>query len=78
MPYPDFLTELVKAGLNVRGFAELIGMNPNSISNYGRAGEVPAHLALIVVLVAELSALGIDYRRAECGNRGRASDRRNA
>lgn len=63
MPYADFLAELVKAGLSVRAFAELIGMKPNSISNYARRGKLPTHLALIAVLVAELSAQGIDYRR---------------
>lgn len=64
MPYADFLSELVRAGLSVRAFADLIGMNPNSISNYARVGEVPTHLGLIAVLVAELSTQGIDYRRA--------------
>jgi hypothetical protein len=39
-------------------------MNPNSISNYARNGELPTHLALIAVLVAELSVHGIDYRKA--------------
>ena len=62
MSYADFLSELEKAGLSVRAFAELIGMNRNSISNYARAGELPTHLALIAVLVAELRARGIDYR----------------
>lgn len=63
MSYADFLLELEKARLSVRAFAELIGMNPNSISNYARAGELPSHLALIAVLIAELSVQGIDYRR---------------
>ena len=64
MPYADFLLELAKAGLSVRAFAELVGMNPNSISNYARSGELPTHLALIAVLVSELNAHGVDYRRA--------------
>jgi hypothetical protein len=64
MPYADFLLELEKAGLSVRAFAELVGMNPNSISNYARSGEVPTHLALIAVLIGELSSQGMDYRRA--------------
>ncbi len=63
MPYSEFLAELGKAGLSVRAFAELIGMNPNSISNYARAGELPTHLALIAVLVVGVSELGGDYRR---------------
>lgn len=64
MTYADFLTELSRAGLGVRTFAELVGMNPNSVSNYARSNEVPAHLALIAVLLAELSVQGFDYRRA--------------
>jgi transcriptional regulator with XRE-family HTH domain len=63
MLYADFLTELARAGLSVRAFADLIGMNPNSISNYARGGEVPSHLALIAALIGELGALGGDYRR---------------
>lgn len=63
MLYSEFLTELKKAGLSVRAYAGLIGMNPNSISNYARRGEVPSHHAFIAVLVAELNALRIDYRR---------------
>ena len=63
MRYADFLEELRKAGLSVRAFAELIGMNPNSISNYAGTGEVPTHLALIAVLVAGISEVGGDYRR---------------
>jgi transcriptional regulator with XRE-family HTH domain len=64
MLYTSFLSELESAGLSVRAFAELVGMNPNSISNYARNGELPTHLALIAVLVAELGSRGIDYRQA--------------
>jgi hypothetical protein len=63
MSYSHFLTELARAGLTVRAFADLIGMNPNSISNYARSGELPDHLAIIAVLVAELSVQGLDYQR---------------
>ncbi len=63
MLYADFLAELGKAGLSVRAFAELTGMNPNSISNYARNGELPKHLALIAVLIVGISELGGDYRQ---------------
>lgn len=63
MRYEEFLQELDRAGLTVRAFAELIGMNPNSISNYARDA-VPSHLALIAVLAAELRSHGVDYRLA--------------
>jgi hypothetical protein len=64
MSYPDFLLELERVGITVRGFAEMVGMKPNSISNYARASALPTHLALIAVLVAELGSNGLDYRRA--------------
>jgi hypothetical protein len=64
MSYVSFLLELERAGLSIRAFAELVGMNPNSISNYARVGELPTHLALIVVLVAELNSHGLNYRQA--------------
>ena len=44
-------------------WAELIGMNPNSISNYARTGELPTHLALIAVLIVVISEMGGDCRR---------------
>lgn len=62
MSYAQFLVELTRAGLSIRAFAGLIGMNPNSISNYARLGGVPGHLALIAVLLAEMSVQGLDYR----------------
>lgn len=62
MSYTDFLAELEKIGLTVRAFAELVGMNPNSISNYARTGRLPAHLARIAVLVVAVGEMGGDYR----------------
>jgi hypothetical protein len=62
--YGQFLSELGKAGLKVHAFAALIGMNPNSVSNYARGGEVPRHLALIAVLLAEMTTQGVPFRNA--------------
>ncbi|WP_284180168.1 XRE family transcriptional regulator [Rhabdaerophilum sp. SD176] len=64
MPYTEFLGELERAGFSVRGFAHLIGMNPNSITNYASRGDVPQHIALVAVLVAEMAACAVDYRSA--------------
>jgi len=63
MSYSDFLAELQKIGLSVRAFAELIGMNPNSLSNYASHKELPAHIALIAVLVTGLAERGGDFRQ---------------
>ncbi|WP_421915777.1 XRE family transcriptional regulator [Mesorhizobium sp.] len=62
MGYEGFLRDLARAGLSIRAFAELIGMNPNSVSNYARSGGVPDHLAIIAALVAEMGTQGLDFR----------------
>lgn len=59
--YDEFIDELGKAGLSVRGFAELLSMRPNSVSNYARRGAVPSHLAVIAALLAEMHVQGISY-----------------
>lgn len=64
MTYDDFSAELSKAGLSIRAFAELIGMNPNSVSNYASAGGVPHHLACIAALLAEMNVNDVDFEPA--------------
>ena len=59
MTYGDFIIELNRASLSIRAFAGLVGMRPNSISNYASAGEVPTHLSLIAALLSELKNHGI-------------------
>lgn len=59
MRYDTFLAELGKAELSVRALAQLIGMNPNSVSNYASNGDIPRHPAVIVVLLAELNIQGV-------------------
>jgi hypothetical protein len=63
MTYHEFLSELGKAGLSVRSFAELVGMNRNSVSNYKGSGEVPHHLAVIVVLLAEMNLNNVPFHK---------------
>lgn len=60
MTYEQFKSELKRAGISIKGFAELLLMNPTSITNYRQKHEVPRHLALIAVMLAELSAHGYD------------------
>lgn len=62
MTYDDFIAELNKAGLTVRRFADLMGMQPNSVSNNKKKGEIPIHLAIIASLLAEMARGDIDYR----------------
>ena len=61
MTYDEFIGELGKAGLSVRGFADLLSMRPNSVSNNAKRGEVPSHLAIIAALLAEMHIRGIPY-----------------
>lgn len=61
MEYAEFQRELRKAGLSVVAFAKLVGMQPNSVSNYAKFG-VPHHLAIIVALLAEMESSGVDFR----------------
>ncbi|HQV01866.1 MULTISPECIES: XRE family transcriptional regulator [unclassified Novosphingobium] len=63
MNYEQFVDELADAGLSVKAFAGLVGMKPNSITNYARK-EVPSHLAMIAVLIAEMSNQRVDFRKA--------------
>ena len=63
MTYGDFITELNKAGLSVRRFADLMRMQPNSISNNKKKGEIPDHLAVIASLLAEMSTHNIDFEQ---------------
>lgn len=58
MTYIEFKHELKRAKLSVKALAELLEMQPNSITNYKMIGTVPQHLAVIAVMVAELSARG--------------------
>ncbi len=60
MSYDEFLVELGKAGLNVSGFAKLIEMRPNSVSNYAGC-EIPTHLAIIAALLSEMQIHGVPY-----------------
>lgn len=62
--YTEFQLELRRASLSVCAFANLVGMNRNSVSNYAGAGEVPQHLAVIAVLLAELNVSGVNYEPA--------------
>jgi hypothetical protein len=63
MKYKEFQNELGKAGLAAREFAELMCMNPNSVTNCSKKGKVPAHLAVIAALMGEMTEQKVDFRR---------------
>lgn len=62
MNYNEFKRHIGKAGLTIRAFAELLKLNPSSVSNYSKCGEVPSHLAVIAVLLAELAERKVNLR----------------
>lgn len=62
MTYTEFQRQIGKAGLTIREFADLVKMNRISLSNYGKKGEVPSHLAVIAALLGEMAERKIDYR----------------
>lgn len=64
MTYLEFRRNIGKAGLTINQFAELIKMNPISISNYGKRGYVPNHLAVIACLLGEMAEFHIDFKSA--------------
>jgi hypothetical protein len=62
MTYDEFKRHVGKAGLTIKEFAELIKLKPASVSNYAKSGEVPSHLSIIAVLLAEFAEHKIDFR----------------
>lgn len=64
MKYDEFKARLKSAGVSMTEMARLLCMHRNSITNYGRSGSVPAHLAVIAVLISEMEKSGLDFRLA--------------
>jgi len=62
MTYEEFRRQLGKAGLTSKQFADLVKLNSNSITNYATQGEVPAHWAVVAVLMGEMAEHRIDFR----------------
>ena len=61
MPYLEFQRLIGKAGLTIKEFAELLRMNPNSITNYHKIGVVPSHIAIIISLMSTMKDKGLDF-----------------
>lgn len=60
MTYQEFQIELIKIDLTIKELATLIGMNPNSITNYKSKEIIPLNLAIIVSLISSLKNNGLD------------------
>jgi len=46
-------------GMSGKSFSKLFGRNTNYVSDFGRTG-VPSNIAIILVLLERLAALGVD------------------
>jgi hypothetical protein len=62
MVYEEFKRQVGKAGLTFREFADLLKLNPTSISNRAKRGGVPNHLAVIAALMGEMKDHQIDFK----------------
>ena len=62
MKYEEFRRQLGKAGVTAHQFADLIKMNPSSVTNCSQRGVVPSHLAVISALMGEMAENGLDFR----------------
>lgn len=67
MTYQDFIDQLDLAELSIKQFALLIKRTPNAITNYASKDEVPAHIAIIATLCAQMHLAGLDYRSVITG-----------
>lgn len=67
MSYDEFQRRLGQAGLTPKGFAELVNLSPTALANYARQAEVPAQVAVIVVLLGEMARREIDFREVLSG-----------
>ena len=54
MTYTELQITLLEMGLSIKDLATLLGMNPNSITNYKSTGIIPLKLAITVTLIANL------------------------
>lgn len=61
MTYKEFQIALIGLNLNIKDFARILGMNPNSITNYKLKGCVPLQLAIVINLMQELHNNQLNY-----------------
>jgi|JI10StandDraft_1071094.scaffolds.fasta_scaffold1370990_2 DNA-binding CsgD family transcriptional regulator len=59
MTYADLQINLIEMGLSIKDLANLLSMNPNSITNYKSNGMIPINLAITISLIASLKKAGL-------------------
>lgn len=61
MKYEEFKQQVKRSGLTLKAFANLLGINPISISNFKARGSVPDQLAIIATFMAEYKEMDKDF-----------------
>lgn len=59
MTYTELQITLLEMGLSIKDLATLLGMNPNSITNYKSTGIIPLNLAITVTLISHSKKAGL-------------------
>jgi hypothetical protein len=62
MNYKTFRSHLGRAGLTNKDFAELVGLNSKSITNYAKNDVVPVHWAIVAMLMGELVGNELEFQ----------------
>ena len=62
MNYKIFRSHLGRAGLTNKDFAELVGLNSKSITNYAKSDDVPVHWAIVALLMGELAGNAVEFK----------------
>ncbi len=62
MDYQTFKLCVRRAGMEIKDFAGMVGLNHRSISNYSKRGEIPMHLAIMAVMMVELVKQDVDLK----------------
>jgi hypothetical protein len=61
MKYEEFKQQVKRSGLTLKAFANLLGINPISISNFKARRDVPDQLGLIACFMAEYKEKKLDF-----------------
>ena len=62
MNYEELKRNIRKAGLDIKDFAELIKVNPNSITNLKSKKKIPKNLGIIAVLLGEMKEAKLPFK----------------
>ena len=62
MNYKELKRNIRKAGLDIKDFAELIKVNPNSITNLKSKKKIPKNIGIIAVLLGEMKEAKLPFK----------------